>query len=81
MVAGGRTPTMDVHSLERLGYKIVIFPGVCMAAAVTAMERALERLQTTGTDVPDGPVLAPMDIFRRVGFDWWQGCCCQGVLR
>jgi carboxyvinyl-carboxyphosphonate phosphorylmutase len=72
MVAGGRTPTMDVQSLERLGYKIVIFPGVCMAAAVTAMERALERLNETGTDVPEGPVLAPMDIFRRVGFDWWQ---------
>jgi hypothetical protein len=43
-----------------------------MAAAVTAMERALERLHENGTDVPDGPVLAPLDLFKRVGFDWWQ---------
>jgi carboxyvinyl-carboxyphosphonate phosphorylmutase len=71
MVAGGKTPTVKVSDLERLGYKLVIFPGVCMAAAVTAMERGLQRLKETGTDTPDGPVLAPMDLFKRVGFDWW----------
>jgi 2-methylisocitrate lyase-like PEP mutase family enzyme len=71
MVAGGRTPVMKVGDLERLGYKLVIYPGVCMAAAVTAIERALTRLHDNGTDVPDGPVLAPMEIFTRVGFDWW----------
>jgi hypothetical protein len=42
-----------------------------MAAAVPAMERALTSLQETGTDWHEGPVLSPMDIFRRVGFDWW----------
>ena len=42
-----------------------------MAAAVTAIEQALARLKDTGTDWHDGPVLGPMDIFRRVGFDWW----------
>jgi carboxyvinyl-carboxyphosphonate phosphorylmutase len=72
MVAGGKTPTVKIAELERLGYKLVIFPGLCMAAAVTAMERALQRLNETGTDRPDGgPVLSPMDIFKRVGFDWW----------
>ncbi len=43
-----------------------------MAAAVTAIETALKRLQETGTDWHDGPALGPMDIFRKVGFDWWQ---------
>ena len=47
-------------------------PAVCMAAAVPAIEQSLERLKATGTDWHDGPVLSPMDIFRRVGFDWWQ---------
>jgi carboxyvinyl-carboxyphosphonate phosphorylmutase len=72
MVQGGRTPAMKVPELERLGFKIVIFPAVCMAAAVAAMELALGRLKETGTDWHDGPVLGPMDIFRKVGFDWWQ---------
>jgi carboxyvinyl-carboxyphosphonate phosphorylmutase len=72
MVQGGRTPALTVVELEKLGFKMVIFPGVCMRAAVPAIEGALERLKQTGTDWPkDGPVMGPMDIFRRVGFDWW----------
>ena len=72
MVQGGKTPAVKVAELERLGFKLVIFPAVCMAAAVTAIETALNRLQATGTDWHDGPTLGPMDIFRKVGFDWWQ---------
>jgi carboxyvinyl-carboxyphosphonate phosphorylmutase len=71
MVQGGKTPAVKVSELERIGFKIVIFPAVCMAAAVPAIERALESLKETGTDWHDGPVLSPMDIFRKVGFDWW----------
>jgi carboxyvinyl-carboxyphosphonate phosphorylmutase len=71
MVQGGRTPAVKVAELDRLGFKMAIFPAVCMAAAVTAMEAALARLGQTGTDWHDGPTLSPMDIFRRVGFDWW----------
>ena len=72
MVQGGRTPGLKVTELEELGFKMVIFPGVCMRAAVPAMETALEQLKRSGTDWPkDGPVMGPMDIFRKVGFDWW----------
>ena len=70
MVPGGKTPDVNVADLERLGYKLVIFPAVCMSAAVMAMEGALAKLKTTGTDA-GGPTLPPMDIFKRVGFDWW----------
>ena len=74
MVQGGRTPAMKVAELERLGFKIVIFPGVCMRAAVPAIEHALEALKASGTDWPDGaPTLGPLDIFKKVGFDWWRG--------
>ena len=71
MVIGGKTPAVKVSELERLGFKIVIFPAVCMAAAVPAIERSLAFLKENGTDWQEGPVLSPMDIFRRVGFDWW----------
>jgi 2,3-dimethylmalate lyase len=72
MVQGGRTPPVKISELERLGFKIVIFPAVCMAAAVPAMERALALLKERETDWHEGPVLSPLDIFRRVGFDWWR---------
>jgi hypothetical protein len=42
-----------------------------MAAAVPAMERALNLLKERETDWHDGPVLGPLDIFKKVGFDWW----------
>jgi len=71
MVAGGKTPSVKFSELERLGYKIVIYPAVCMMAAVQAIEHALGRLRAEETDWHDGPVLGPMDIFQRVGFDWW----------
>jgi carboxyvinyl-carboxyphosphonate phosphorylmutase len=70
MVPGGKTPDLDVADLERLGYRMVIFPAVCMSAAVLAIEDALAKLRQSGTDA-GGPTLPPMDIFRRVGFDWW----------
>jgi 2-methylisocitrate lyase-like PEP mutase family enzyme len=71
MVPGGRTPPVKVSELERLGFKIVIFPAACMAAAIPAMEAALRRLTERETDWDGGPALSPMDIFKKVGFDWW----------
>jgi carboxyvinyl-carboxyphosphonate phosphorylmutase len=70
-VPGGRTPMVKTAELERMGFKIVIHPAVCMEAAIPAMETALRRLKETGTDFHDGPTLSPLDIFRKVGFDWW----------
>jgi carboxyvinyl-carboxyphosphonate phosphorylmutase len=74
MVQGGRTPAMTVKELEDLGFKMVIFPGVCMRAAVPAIEDALVSLKQSGTDWPkDAKVMGPLDIFKKVGFDWWKG--------
>lgn len=71
MVPGGKTPAVKFSDLEHLGFRIVIYPAVCMGAAVAAIERSLARLRERETDWEEGPVLAPMDIFKKVGFDWW----------
>src|SRR5260370_38429947 len=73
MVIGGKTPAIKVSELERIGFKMVIFPAVCMAAAVPAMEKSLAYLKEHGTDWPPGPVLSPLDIFRPVRFAWRPG--------
>jgi hypothetical protein len=45
-----------------------------MRAAVPAIESALASLKQSGTDWPPGAVpLGPLDIFKKVGFDWWHG--------
>jgi len=70
-VPGGKTPGLTVSELEQLGYKIVIFPVVGLMAATLAIEKSLTQLKETGTDWNEGPVLSPMDIFQKVGIDWW----------
>ncbi len=70
-VPGGRTPGLTAAELEKLGYKIVIFPVVSLMAATLAIENALTKLQKTGTDWHDGPVLSPLEIFQKVGIDAW----------
>ena len=70
-VPGGKTPGLTVSELEQLGYKIVIFPVVGLMAATLAIEKALVQLKETGTDWNEGSVLSPMDIFQKVGIDWW----------
>ena len=71
-VPGGRTPAVTVSELEKLGYKIVIFPVVGLMAATLAIENALADLKRTGTDWHEGePVLSPLEIFQKVGIDAW----------
>ena len=70
-VPGGKTPPLTVSELDELGYKIVIFPVVGLMAATLAIENALLGLRERGTDWSDGPILSPMDIFKKVGIDWW----------
>jgi carboxyvinyl-carboxyphosphonate phosphorylmutase len=71
-VPGGRTPALTASELEKLGYKIVIFPVVGLMAATLAIENALIELQRTGTDWHEGrPVLSPLEIFQKVGIDAW----------
>ncbi|MGH7277680.1 MAG: isocitrate lyase/phosphoenolpyruvate mutase family protein, partial [Candidatus Rokuibacteriota bacterium] len=73
MVQGGKTPSMKFSELERLGYKVVIYPALCMVAAIQAMEVALGRLKERETDWHDGAMLSPLDVLRKVGFDHWSG--------
>jgi hypothetical protein len=44
---------------------------VGLMAATLAIENALLGLRERGTDWSDGPILSPMDIFKKVGIDWW----------
>lgn len=71
LAAGGKTPLMTSSDLEKLGYKIVIYPGVCMFAATLAMEAALEKLKETELDCHEGTGISPLGLFERVGIRDW----------
>jgi 2-methylisocitrate lyase-like PEP mutase family enzyme len=70
MVEGGRTPLLDAKTLQEIGYRIAIFPGLGFLAAGAALEGAYQALKAAGSS-KDMPV--PLYDFKRfsalMGFD------------
>lgn len=52
MVEGGKTPILAANELERLGYRIAIFPGGTVRALASALKDYFSSLKTHGTTTP-----------------------------
>lgn len=52
MVEGGKTPILSATELERLGYRIAIFPGGTVRALASALKDYLSSLKAHGTTTP-----------------------------
>jgi 2-methylisocitrate lyase-like PEP mutase family enzyme len=52
MVEGGKTPVKSAEELERLGYRIAIFPGGTVRAVAHLLARYYASLRTHGTTAP-----------------------------
>jgi methylisocitrate lyase len=51
MTEFGRSPLLSVAELNRIGYRIALFPVTAFRAAIKAAERALEEIRCTGSQV------------------------------
>jgi methylisocitrate lyase len=71
MVQGGKTAALCHRRARALGFRIAIFPAVCMAAAVPAIERALGLPQGARHRLARGAGALPDGHLQKVGFDWW----------
>ena len=70
MVEGGRTPILDRKELERIGYRLAIFPALGFLSAGAAMESAYRSLQQRGSSVGVDTALYPFQDFSKLmGFD------------
>ena len=45
MVLGGATPDMSVEEAKEIGFRIIIFPTICLEAVATSVGSALDELQ------------------------------------
>lgn len=45
VVPGGATPDMTVEEAQEIGFRIMIFPALCLAAVATSVGMALDELQ------------------------------------
>lgn len=54
MVPGGTTPDMTVEEAKEIGFRIMIFPGICLEAVATSVASALDELQGNGAPQSNG---------------------------
>ena len=70
VVPGGKTPAISMTEAQDMGFKLAIFPGLLLGAAVIGGDRALQILK--GTDSPPNLGSATIkDAFLRFGATEW----------
>jgi 2-methylisocitrate lyase-like PEP mutase family enzyme len=70
---GGKTPMLPMDRLEKMGYRIAIYPSETQRAAIHAMRNALSTLKREGTtESIDDTLTTFKERDRVVGLDDWQ---------
>lgn len=69
IVPGGRTPNLSLSEIEAMGYRLAVFPGLLLQAAVVAGDAALALLKATQR--PPEVTQSVAQAFRRFGADKW----------
>ena len=67
MVPGGATPDMTVEEAKELGFRIMIFPGLCLSAVLGAVRKELDYLQSNGTTSKEESVGGVKELFNLAG--------------
>ncbi len=71
VVPGGRTPAIDMNEAQAMGYRLAIFPGVCLREVIPSVDAALQSLKATMRANAAPPGATVLDTFRRFGADEW----------
>jgi 2-methylisocitrate lyase-like PEP mutase family enzyme len=70
---GGKTPMLPVERLERMGYRIAIYPSETQRAGIYAMRQTLALLKREGTtEAMDESLTTFKERDKIVGLDDWQ---------
>ena len=71
VVRGGKTPDLDLHEAEAMGYKLAIVPGLLIQSVVGICDRMLADLRSTGRHPRSLEETTLSEMFRRFGADEW----------
>ena len=70
---GGKTPMLPVERLEKMGYRIAIYPSETQRAGIYAMRQALSFLKREGTtEAMDNALTTFKERDKVVGLEEWQ---------
>jgi 2-methylisocitrate lyase-like PEP mutase family enzyme len=72
MVPGGKTPVLPPAELERIGYKLALYPVMLLTAAISAMQTTLDALRPGAATAPP-PAVSFAQLQEIVGFPaYWE---------
>jgi len=72
IVPGGKTPALSRSELQRIGYKIALYPVVLLSSAIPAIQAALAALKE-GDDFAYPPMVTLNDLQDVAGFpEYWR---------
>lgn len=67
MVQNGVTPNISVGEARDIGFKMVIYPSVCLRGAISGMRQSMTHLKTHGTQETSAEQTTPKDAFLLCG--------------
>jgi 2-methylisocitrate lyase-like PEP mutase family enzyme len=73
LVVGGRTPIIDLATLDGMGFALVLYANVALQGAVYGMQAALGRLKAEGSLTEEGPVASFRERQRLVNKPLYDG--------
>jgi 2-methylisocitrate lyase-like PEP mutase family enzyme len=72
LVPGGKTPILPPDQLQRIGYKLALYPVMLLSSAIAAMQGTLAALRP-GAATAQPPAISFGDLQKVVGFpDYWE---------
>ncbi|TSA15435.1 MAG: carboxyvinyl-carboxyphosphonate phosphorylmutase [Comamonadaceae bacterium] len=71
VVPGGKTPLLNLHDIQQMGYRLTILPGILLRATIEACDKTLKALKDTNMPAPANSGATVSDTFRRFGADEW----------
>ena len=71
LVPGGKTPILPPGELQRIGYKLALYPVMLLSSSIAAMQGTLAALRPGAAATPP-PAVSFTDLQKVVGFpDYW----------
>ena len=67
VVPGGVTPEYTIEEASKMGFRIIIYPGLCMGPVLESVSKELKTLQTTGKSSSSGSAGGVKEAFNLCG--------------
>jgi len=66
-----KAPPPRTHELQQMGYRIAIYPAICLFSAVYTFRQVLKDLKETGVGWDASKPMTALELFKAMGLEEW----------